>query len=153
MIETTKGWDLQLLLAEDVRIIFLWALDQTLRTLWKTIQKETSEKKQHRSEIQWARQAEICSTLTSMCSPAHLAKDTVRKQGNMTNRTYNKTWTHTSTLCEDLKHDAWRKPKRHKDSQGIQGHGISGITLYELITGWGVAQRFQDSESLHMQNN
>lgn len=110
-------------------------------------------KKQHRSEIQWARQAEICSTLTSMCSPAHLAKDTVRKQGNMTNRTYNKTWTHTSTLCEDLKHDAWRKPKRHKDSQGIQGHGISGITLYELITGWGVAQRFQDSESLHMQNN
>jgi len=44
MIETTKGWDLQLLLAEDVRIIFLWALDQTLRTLWKTIQKETSER-------------------------------------------------------------------------------------------------------------
>ena len=30
MIETTKGWDLQLLLAEDLRIIFLqWALDIT----------------------------------------------------------------------------------------------------------------------------
>lgn len=42
MIETTKGWDLQLLRAEDVEDYI--PVDKTLHTLWKTTQKETSER-------------------------------------------------------------------------------------------------------------
>ena len=97
MIETTKGWDLQLLLAEDLRIVPT-GHHQTLRTLWKT-QKETLErsnievKYNGHSKHNYAAHLQAC-----VRTHAHLAKNNVRKQSNVINRTYNNTRAHTSTF-------------------------------------------------------